>query len=167
MIGDVHELVNFFVIEGQRLIFADNIFASGAMLFASFIAYYLVKLVPFWGFALISTTVAFIAPLVYTSNQELIDGHIAHASSVVNQQTAQVKNIAAQHASAAVNSTKQYAGDYTAKAQEMISSRGRSTSPAVTTKSPPAYKDADFPAAPKQEFKSTPAVKTENEPLLS
>ena len=31
MIGDVHELVNFFVIEAQRIFFAENVFASGAV----------------------------------------------------------------------------------------------------------------------------------------
>lgn len=31
MIGDVHELVNFFVIEGQRILFAENIGASAAV----------------------------------------------------------------------------------------------------------------------------------------
>lgn len=31
MIGDVHELVNFFVIESQRIIFAENVFASAAV----------------------------------------------------------------------------------------------------------------------------------------
>lgn len=28
MIGDVHELVNFFIIESQRIVFAENVFAS-------------------------------------------------------------------------------------------------------------------------------------------
>ena len=31
MIGDVHELVNFFVIEAQRIIFAENVGASAAV----------------------------------------------------------------------------------------------------------------------------------------
>lgn len=31
LIGDVHELVNFFVIEAQRVIFAENVFASLAV----------------------------------------------------------------------------------------------------------------------------------------
>lgn len=143
------------------------------MLVSSFLAYYLIKIVPFWGFSLIATTVAFMAPLLYTSNQELIDHHIQHASEVVNQQTAQVKQIAAQHASAAANTTKQYVGDYSAKAQEIISSRGRSASPVATkAPSPPAYKDTDFPAAPKEDFNTVPSVGTtassdKKEPLIA
>jgi hypothetical protein len=31
MIGDVHELVNFFIIETQRIVFAENVFASAAV----------------------------------------------------------------------------------------------------------------------------------------
>jgi hypothetical protein len=31
MIGDVHELINFFVIEAQRIVFADNVYASLAV----------------------------------------------------------------------------------------------------------------------------------------
>ena len=31
MIGDVHELVNFFVIEAQRVLFAENVYASAAV----------------------------------------------------------------------------------------------------------------------------------------
>ncbi|KAJ3514027.1 hypothetical protein NM208_g15103 [Fusarium decemcellulare] len=31
LIGDAHELVNFFVIEAQRIIFAENVFASAAV----------------------------------------------------------------------------------------------------------------------------------------
>lgn len=32
-IGDVHELVNFFVIEAQQIVFAENIFVSAAVSF--------------------------------------------------------------------------------------------------------------------------------------
>jgi hypothetical protein len=31
MIGDIHELVNFFIIESQRILFAENVFASAAV----------------------------------------------------------------------------------------------------------------------------------------
>jgi hypothetical protein len=31
MIGDVNELINFFVIETQRILFAENVYASGAV----------------------------------------------------------------------------------------------------------------------------------------
>jgi len=148
-----------------------------------------------WGLTLISTSVIFLSPLIYKTNKELIDSYIRNASDVVNQQTEQVKQIASHHATRATDVTKQYVGEYSAKAQEMIgSARSRSTSPVATTKSAvkpatplktettngaskvdvPAYSSTDFPAAPKEEFKSAPpvgvtanALKDENEPLIA
>jgi hypothetical protein len=206
VIGNVHELINFFVIESQRIVFAENVFASGAAFLGAFLSYYLIKIVPFWGLSLIATSVLFLAPLIYKTNQDLIDHHIRNASNVVNQQTEQVKQLASHHAARATETTRQYVGDYSAKAQEMIgNARGRSVSPVANTK-PSAkseaplkkettngtfnssnsaafsYKSTDFPAAPKEEFKSTsiasefnstPALdattstlRDENEPLI-
>jgi len=162
--GDIHELINFFVIESQRIVFAENVLASAAAFLGAFISYYLIKIVPFWGLTLISTSVLFLTPLIYKTNKELIDNQIAHASSIVNQQTEQVKQLASHHASRAADTTKQYASDYSAKAQEMIgNARGRSVSPttvkkenvpAVKTESIPAYQAEDFPIAPKEDFKA-------------
>jgi hypothetical protein len=130
----------------------------------------LIKIVPIWGLALISTSILFLVPLIYKSNQELIDHHVANVSELVNQQTAQVKQLASEHAARATDATKQYASDYSAKAQELI---GRSTSPSASAKpiktepvSSPAYKNEDFPAAPKEDF--TAAINTSaEEPLIS
>lgn len=36
LIGDVHELINFFVIEAQRILFAENITASAAVSIPTF-----------------------------------------------------------------------------------------------------------------------------------
>ncbi|KAL5316578.1 hypothetical protein ACEPPN_015627 [Leptodophora sp. 'Broadleaf-Isolate-01'] len=177
LIGDVHELINFFVIETQQIVFAENLFVSGAAFIGAFLSYYLIKVVPFWGLSLIGTSVLFIAPLIYKTNKELIDANLSKASSVINQQTEQVKQLASQQAARATETTKSFVGDYSAKAQEMIgSARGRSVSPVASAKPAkteplnvkeniPAYKNEDFPAAPKEEFKSAPAVV--DEPLIS
>lgn len=142
MTGDLDELINFFVIESQRLLFAENVLASGAALFYAFISYHLVKIVPLWGLALIGTSVLFLGPLVYKTNRELIDGQIEQLSQIVNAQTTQVRQMASQHASNAAATTKMYVGDYSAKAQEIIG-RARSSSPverksAAATASPVA-----------------------------
>lgn len=179
MTGDLDELINFFIIESQRLLFAENVFASAVAFISAFISYYLVKIVPFWGLSLIATSVLFLTPLIYKQNKEAIDAQIEHASRILNQQTNQVKQIATHHASAAAATTKQYVGDYSAKAQEMIGNRGRSVSPtlnkspvsptldkeplshptvgaaAIETEKPEgeyALKEADFPVAPKQDI---------------
>ena len=153
--------------------------------FGAFLSYYLIKIVPFWGMSLIATSVLFLSPLIYKTNKELIDHHVKNASDIVNEQTRRVKQLASHHAARATEYTKQSVGDYSAKAQELVANaRGRSTSPVATiksaktensyalknedsstaitapvnTESAPAYKHEDFPAAPKDEFKSTPVA---------
>ncbi|KAI1258866.1 Reticulon-domain-containing protein [Xylariaceae sp. FL1019] len=169
MIGDVHELVNFFAIEIQRIVFAENIGASVVAALGAFLSYYLVKIVPYWGLALIATSLAFIAPLVYTSNQELIDGQLQHASNLLSKQTEQLRDVASKHTSQATEITKQYMGDYTTKAQQMI--RGGSASPEPAPQS--GLNETDFPKAPKEVFPDAPKddiktdFKTEEEPLVS
>ncbi|KAI6093517.1 Reticulon-domain-containing protein [Hypoxylon rubiginosum] len=166
LIGDVHELINFFIIESQRILFAENVPASAAAAIGAFLSYYLVKIVPYWGLALISTTLLFFAPLVYTSNQELIDHHLKQASDVVNSQTEQLRHVASKHTSQATEITKQYMGDYTSKAQQMI--RGRSTSPEVSPKPAQSHlSDSDFPQPPRKDFKSAEGVNGEEEPLIA
>jgi hypothetical protein len=138
---------------------------------------------------LIGTSVMFLVPLLYVSNQELIDHHIRNASNIVNQQAEQVKQLASHHASVAAKTTQQYAADYTAKAQEMVGVK-RSTSPEATTKpikteptdssfnaaNSATYEPSDFPAAPKEDFKTTTApsvgntastLRDEQEPVIT
>ncbi|TVY68793.1 Reticulon-like protein, partial [Lachnellula suecica] len=189
LIGDVHELINFFVIESQRIVFAENIFVSAAAFLGAFFSYYLIKLVPFWGLSLISATVLFLTPLIYKTNQELIDHYLSQAADIANQQTNQVKQLASQQAARATETTKQYVGDYSQKAQEMISNaRGRSASPIASAKPaktesspvikkenvPTSLKSDDFPTAPKEEFKAPPVGEAvnalrrdEGEPLIA
>lgn len=162
---DVEQLINFFVIEFQRILFAENVRITVAAFFASVVAYWLVKFVPLWGLSLISVSCIYLGPLVYMTNKELIDENLSKASKVVNSQANQVKDLAGHHTSRASETVKAYAGDYSAKAQSYIgSARGRSTSPEVASSKPmanapvksepgsaPDYKPSDFPHAPKQE----------------
>ncbi|KAH6659694.1 Reticulon-domain-containing protein [Truncatella angustata] len=155
LVGDVNELINFFVIEAQRIFFAENVWASAAVAVAAFLSYHLVKIVPYWGLSLIAATVVFFAPLIYTSNQELIDHHLRQASNIVSNQTEQLRTVASKHTSQATEVTKQYMGDYTQKAQELL--RGRSSSPEAVSKQPQTHSqipttqplESDFPAAPR------------------
>jgi hypothetical protein len=118
---------------------------------------------------LIATTVIFFAPLVYVTNQELIDHYLNEASDVISTQSEQVRQVAGKHTAQATEITKQYMGDYTAKAQQLL--RGRSASPEVASK--PVPKETDFPAVPKQEtdFPAVPKeefkTEEEEEPLIS
>ncbi|KAI8723620.1 Reticulon-like protein [Fusarium sp. LHS14.1] len=163
MIGDAHELVNFFVIEAQRIIFAENVFASAAAFVAAFISYYLVKLVPYWGLAVIGTTVVFFVPLIYTSNQELIDEQLHHASELINSQTAQVRDVASKQMEQVSAIGKQYAGDYSGKVHDLLrgnhGSRQKIEKP--TKGAAPVVKEPEFPSPPTED-----PVKSEAAPQI-
>ena len=162
---DVEQLINFFVIEFQRILFAENVAATVAAFLASFISYWLIKFTPLWGLSLIATSVIYLTPLIYKTNKELIDHHLENVSNIVNSQARQVKDLTAHHAGRYSETVKQYAGDYSSKAQNYIGSgRGRSASPEVSSSKPssngpfksepgdaPKYGASDFPHAPKQE----------------
>ncbi|KAK0637206.1 Reticulon-domain-containing protein [Bombardia bombarda] len=164
MIGDVNELINFFVIETQRILFAENLYVSAAAAIGAFLSYYLVKIVPYWGLGLIASTVLFFAPLIYTTNQELIDEQIRAASNIVNAQTSQLKTVVVKQTEQATEVTKQYMGDYTAKAQALIKgakapehTTGKHTTGKHTEHKSETLKSDVFPVAPKEEF-AFPAV---------
>ncbi|KAG5914888.1 hypothetical protein E4U53_004573, partial [Claviceps sorghi] len=147
-IGDVHELINFFVIEAQRIVFVENIGASAVACLAAFVSYHLVKLVPYWGLAILATTVAFFVPLVYTTNQELIDQQLKNASEAISAQTAQVRSVAQKQADHIAAMGKQYAGNYTGKVQEMLRGRGAaSSSPASSPQQPASAVPIEQPAS--------------------
>ena len=160
---DVEQLINFFVIEFQRILFAENVTNTVVAFLAAFVSYWLIKIVPLWGLTLIGISSIFLGPLVYINNKEVIDSHVANAQEVVNTQANQVKDLAGQHTARYSETVKQYAGDYSAKAQEYIGS-ARGKSPDLPKKSGstagpgshPNLSSQDFPHAPKQE--PTPGV---------
>lgn len=121
---------------------------------AAFFSYFLVKLVPYWGLLIIGTTIAFFAPLVYATNQELIDSQIKNASEAINAQTAQVRDIAQKQADQITAMGKQYAGDYTGKVQDMLrGGRNGAAVPATSEKKAavPSKAVPNFPTAPTSE----------------
>ncbi|ERS95076.1 cwl1 [Sporothrix schenckii 1099-18] len=156
VLGDVHELLNFFVIEAQRIVYAENVAVSAAACVAAFLSYYLVKIVPYWGLALIGTSIAFIAPLIYKTNKELIDAQVKNVSDLVGAQTSQLRDVANKHTAHATEVTKQYMGDYTAKAQQLLGGRSAPVSVPTPAASKPA--PADTKAAPFAS-KSVPVAK--------
>lgn len=162
MTDDVEQLINFFVIESQRVVFAENVYITIAAFFASFFSYFLIKFVPLWGLSLIATTVAFLGPLIYTQNKEVIDAQIEKGYHIANQQAKQVKDLAAQHTENAVRTVQGYTQQATAKAQETVNQyRGTSPTPKV------AVKKEDFPAAPTNDLAAETAKEetASSEPL--
>ncbi|EXJ80626.1 hypothetical protein A1O3_06910 [Capronia epimyces CBS 606.96] len=165
-LDDLENLINFFIIEGQRIVFAENVPVTAAAFLSAFVTYYLIKLLPLWGVSLVATVIAFLGPLIYLENKELIDSQLEQAGHVINQQTSQIRDLTAQHTSKGLESVKQYTGTYAAKAQEVVGS-ARQRIPSPTTSKP--VKEADFPTAPKSDFSasSVQEPKTETEPLLA
>lgn len=134
---DVEQLINFFVIEFQRMLFAENVTHTVAGFVAAVASYWLIKFVPFWGLSLIGASCIYLGPLIYMTNKELIDHHLKNASDIANAQANQVRSLAGHHTARAQETVRAYAGDYSAKAQEYIgSARGRSTSPEVNSSTP-------------------------------
>lgn len=103
-------------------------------------------------------TIAYLGPLFYISNRELIDEQLEIAHKIINDQANQVKELANQHTANATGLMKQYASDYSAKAQEYIGNKPK-------TQLTPKVKQSDFPQAPQDEPVSH--VTTEKEPLLA
>jgi hypothetical protein len=132
---------------------------------AAFLSYWLIKFLPLWGLSLIGVSFLYLGPLIYINNKQTIDQQITNASNIVNSQAHQVKDLAVHHTARATETAKQYTGEYTAKARDMIggAARGRSNSPELSSKSvsnapiksepgdAPKYSNSDFPHAPKQE----------------
>lgn len=154
-LDDLEQLINFFVIETQRIIFAENVPATALAFTSAFISYYLIKILPFWGLSLVATCVIYLAPLIYIQNKELIDSQMQHASDVIGQQTAQVKDLTVEHTSKGIESLKQYTNEYSNKASELIGNARQnipipgSTTNTTTTKTEKTLgKESDFPSVP-------------------
>jgi hypothetical protein len=134
---------------------------------------------PTWGIILFFTTVVFFTPLAYMQNRELIDSHIANAQNLVNEQTEQIRDIAAQHTNKAVEMSQTAFQEYSAKAQELLGQTKKAAvdkgivSPETAQKVAPEKSAAsekptvsrDFPTAPTanpagQSLAAEPAVST-------
>jgi ABC-type multidrug transport system fused ATPase/permease subunit len=151
-LDDVEQLLNFFVIEFQRVLFAESLWATVLAFVSAFVSYFLIRFVPLWGLTLITTFAIYLTPLVYIKNKEVIDEQIANASKLINQQTNQLKELAAHHTKGATDTVKSYAGDYSKKASEYIGQSRQKISGVNTSTngSPSTVKASDFPPAPKE-----------------
>ncbi|KAJ5971590.1 Reticulon [Penicillium vulpinum] len=131
VLEDLEQLADFFLIEFQRILFAENILHTLLAFTAAFTGYWLIRFVPFWGLAVIAVTTTYFAPLIYISNQEIIDEQIVNIQEIIHSQTNQLRDMAGERTSHATGLMKQYVGEYSSKAQGYIGSR-RSTSPEAT-----------------------------------
>jgi hypothetical protein len=159
LLSEVHELANFFVLEFQRILFVENVVLTAAACMSAAIAYGLIKFVPLWGLALIATSITYFAPLIYIKNQELIDSHLDHATNVVNNQAAQVKELTAHHTARATEAAKGYASDLTARASDLVAqAKGATINSAPAPPKTEPLSQKSFPVAPKKEPTAQPVA---------
>lgn len=153
------------------------------MFTTALITYFLIKITPAWGLALLFTTLAYFIPLAYIQNRELVDHHLSNASDLVNKQTEQIRSIAAEHTNKAMEASQGALKTYGARASEMMGQTKKSAVEKGYVKEETAekmpgnteVKKEDFPAAPTGELPQHDAgaatngdvKKEEQEPLLA
>ncbi|KAI9374695.1 Reticulon-domain-containing protein [Aspergillus egyptiacus] len=178
VLEDFEQLIDFILIEFQRILFAENAVHTVAAFGAAFSAYWLIKILPFWGLSLLGVTIAYLGPLVYIINREVIDAHVENVQQMVNSQAHQLKDMAEERTSNATVLMKQYVDDYSQKAQEYIGHRLSVSREATKPAASPAvkrepesetFKPSDFPDAPKNEpvVPSVEPPRTEQQPLMA
>ncbi|KAF3482595.1 cwl1 [Arthroderma uncinatum] len=150
---DLENLVDFFLIEFQRILFVENLTYTVSAFVTALISYWLVMFLPLWGLALIATCIAYLAPLVYITNKEFIDSQLGNAQEIVATQASHVKEMAETQTAQATGIVKQYVGDYRAKANGYI---GSSSAPVPAITAPETAIEATPKAVPETVHESVP-----------
>jgi len=127
--AEIHEFLNFVVLEFQRIIFVENLTVTVASFVFSLIGYFLVKFMPIWGLILLSDVLLFTLPLVYLQNQELIDHHIRQASAAANDHIQNARGLAEKHTADVSAKAKAYATDLTGKVSGAYQNRQKINKP--------------------------------------
>lgn len=125
--------------------------------FTALVTYGLIKITPAWGLALLGVTATYFIPLAYISNKEFIDSHLENASNIIGQQTQQVRELASQHTSKAMEASSNTLKTYSARASEMVGQTKQKAvekgvlSPQSANQAESTVKRENFPEAPKTE----------------
>ncbi|KAF3132340.1 hypothetical protein TWF569_010931 [Orbilia oligospora] len=125
--AEIHEFLNFIVLEFQRVIFVENLTVTIASFVFSLIGYFLVKFMPIWSLLILADVLLFTAPLLYLQNQELIDSHIRQASAAANDQLQNARGLAEKHTADYSAKAKAYANDITGKLVSVYQDRQKIT----------------------------------------
>jgi hypothetical protein len=140
------------------------------------ITYFLIKVTPPWGLALLFTTLAYFIPLVYIQNREVIDAHLNNAQDIIGKQATQVRDLAAEHTNKAMEASRSSLKEYSGKAQEMIGgAKKAAVEKGVVSPETAGVKKEDFPNAPTSQpthegfdgTGETSVTDHEKEPLLA
>lgn len=147
---EIHDFLNFVVVEFQRVAFVENLFTTVAAFVASFFGYFLIKYLPFWSLAFLGTVLAFTGPYIYINNQEQIDAQINHYSDIANMKLNEARGVTEQYAGEYANRARQTASQLSEKVQSYTSLR------VSGEQARPKLNPHDFPTAPTQEPVSPP-----------
>jgi hypothetical protein len=135
LFSEITNLSNFFVLEFQRLLFAEKTSHTAAAFVISFLAYKLVRFIPLWGLTLIGTLLAFAIPPIYLRNQQVIDEHIAQAQNLAAEKVTFARDIAGEKVGAVSENVKQVTSEWGKKAGvELPWSPSRGPATTTTTK---------------------------------
>ncbi|KAL1957568.1 hypothetical protein VTO42DRAFT_5795 [Malbranchea cinnamomea] len=130
VLEDMEQLVDFFLIEFQRILFVENLTYTIGAFFAALVTYSLVRFLPLWGLTLLGVTVAYMGPLIYINNKEFIDEQINALQDIINAQTVHVKEMAETRTAHATEVVRHYVNDYRARAHDyVVSTRARHATP--------------------------------------
>lgn len=113
---EISNILNFLVLEFQRLLFAENISHTAIAFVISFLAYKLVRFIPLWALALTGTILAFSLPPLYLRNQELIDHHISNAQNLAAEKVKYAQDVAGHHVGVASEKAKVVTSEWGKKA---------------------------------------------------
>jgi len=121
--AEVHEFLNFVVLEFQRIIYVENLTVTVASFVVSLISYNLVKFMPLWSLLLLGNVLVFTIPLVYLQNQEFFDHHIRQASAAANDHIQNARGLAEKHTADYSAKAKAYATGLTGKVSSAYQNR--------------------------------------------
>ncbi|EPS40609.1 hypothetical protein H072_5507 [Dactylellina haptotyla CBS 200.50] len=134
--AEIHEFLNFVVLEFQRIIFVENLTVTVASFVLSLIGYFLVKFMPIWSLLILADILIFTAPLLYLQNQDLIDHHIRQASTAANDQIQSARTLAEKHTADYSAKAKTYANDLTGKLVSVYQDRQKIVKPDSNSSAP-------------------------------
>jgi len=140
---EIHDFLNFVVVEFQRIVFVENIFTTVVAFALSFVGYFLIKYLPIWSLAFLTTVAVFTGPYIYLNNQELIDAQLNHYSDIANSKLIEARGYGEQYAGEAISRARVTATELREKVQNYTN---KASGPQLRTVNP-----TDFPTTPAQE----------------
>jgi len=109
IVSEVVHLVNFAVVEVQRIAFVESFPLTGVAFFASLIGYFLVRFLSLWTLCTLGIVLSYSLPPLYLKFQSEIDSELARINSIAEEQLGVVSSKVHQHMDKAVDASKVYA----------------------------------------------------------